>query len=510
MDVQYGAHSPVVLLLAWLFGPSVRGFLAYWLTLWLIFGLGIIALARQWKVPAWGGLLVALGLTFSGFFVGHAEHTPVLFSWVWMPLLLWRLEVALARNAWAAGAQAGVIFGLSALGGYPAILFTNSVFPDLLDRRVCLPPRGLRATGRRRAASLAGWCLAHRHPHGCRLCADRTAWILQLLPRGSRLHESHGLDPARAGRSIECTSPASAPDLCKPLSGHAPVEDSLGLHRYLVVQSLCGRTRVCLCGLLDSCSFSQPDAMGAGRRNRLRGNGVAGPRFAFARLVVRSGSADAVRAYAIFLLGVLALLGIRDLARSDLRVNRRRRLMIATVSSAILAGIAYLVVLKRAHPANHLQGDIHFLLAWVGPFLVAPWASPSRLAQKRAWVPVAFCLLAATDAILGAGLANTLGVAGDWPKWKWAEVERQHRSGLDCSGSTVPNAYFSPGAVPTITDTFCRVMRLFAATAAFAMTFTRNGSGSRFSLLRPHRRIDSGSRPNRSVCRRRWMRTWSS
>jgi hypothetical protein len=76
MDVQYGAHSPVVLLLAWLFGPSVRGFLAYWLTLWLIFGLGIIALARQWKVPAWGGLLVALGLTFSGFFVGHAEAHP--------------------------------------------------------------------------------------------------------------------------------------------------------------------------------------------------------------------------------------------------------------------------------------------------------------------------------------------------------------------------------------------------------------------------------------------------
>lgn len=125
---QYGAHNPAVLALAWLLGPTVRGFIYYWFAIWLLFGVGIIALARRWGVPAWGAYVVALGLMFSGFYVGNAEHTSILFAWAWLPAVLWRLEVALTEGSSPAAAQAGLLFGLSAIGGYPGVVFTNGVF----------------------------------------------------------------------------------------------------------------------------------------------------------------------------------------------------------------------------------------------------------------------------------------------------------------------------------------------------------------------------------------------
>jgi hypothetical protein len=88
-------------------------------------------------------------------------------------------------------------------------------------------------------------------------------------------------------------------------------------------------------------------------------------------------------------------------------------------------------VLARAHPVNHGQGDIHFIFAWVGPALLVPWVRPAWLARKRWRVPLAFGLLAAIDAVLSAGLANTLAATGDGPKNKWANVNRRHRSEID-------------------------------------------------------------------------------
>lgn len=128
VDPQYGAYNPLVLGLAWLFGPSLRGSVAYWLAVWLGFGVGVIALARHWRIPAWGAFVVALRLTSSGLFLGHDEHTPIVYSWAFIPWVLWRIEVAAVRSSVRPAAQAGVLFGLSALGGYPAVLLTNGLF----------------------------------------------------------------------------------------------------------------------------------------------------------------------------------------------------------------------------------------------------------------------------------------------------------------------------------------------------------------------------------------------
>ena len=437
MDLQYGAHSPVVFLLAWLFGPSVRGYIAYWFTLWLLFGLGIVALAKQWKVPAWGGFVVALGLTFSGFFVGHAEHTPVLFSWVWMPLVLWRLEVALERGSWGAGAQAGVLFGLSALGGYPAILFTNGVFllfwiaVRTFVRDELVGEDGRPATAAPKAIPIG-------------LLMFAVAAVIALPSFYNFFHEGRGFTN-RTGML-----PRELAVMSNALHPRALLTFASPYLATLPAKNLWDYTDISSCSLYAGglvfifAVFSIVVRPGSRVRWALLG-GVA---FAVVAslgqvLPVRGWLYDWIpptryfrhpswfRAYPIFLLGILALFGIRDFVKGVPRVNCKWRLMVATASSMVLAGVAYLLVLDRARPTNHSVGNTHFLFAWMGPALVVPWVRQNRLAHKTAWIPVGFCLLAVIDAVLGAGLANTLAFTGKGPRMKWAEVGRQHRGEID-------------------------------------------------------------------------------
>ena len=440
MDLQYGAHSPVVLVMAWLFGPSIRGFIAYWLTIWLLFGLGILALARQWKLPSWGAFVVALGLMFSGFFVGHAEHTPVLFSWVWMPMVLWRIEVALARTSWAAAAQAGVLFGLSALGGYPAILFTNGIFLLLwISTRVFLREEREEIEGSD-GSQAASATTAIR----LGLLMFAVAAFIALPGFYNFFHEGRGFTDRAAvlEREIAVMSNALHPrallTFASPYLATLPPKN---LWEYTDISSCSLYTGGLVFVFAVFSILVRP-------RSRLRWALVAGVLFALAASLARDlplrgwmydwipptryfRHASWFRAYAIFLLGLLALLGIRDFAKGVPQTNGRRRLMVAATLSAVLAGAAYLAVLTRAHPANHTLGDIHFFFAWVGPALLVPWVRPSWLARSRWRVAVGFGLLAAIDAVLGASLANTLADTGARPRNKWAEVNRQHRSEMD-------------------------------------------------------------------------------
>ena len=66
--------------------------------------------------------LVGLGYGFCGFYTAHAGHTTVLNSFSFVPWSIWRLDVALTSLRFRPAAQAGALWGLSALGGYPAIV----------------------------------------------------------------------------------------------------------------------------------------------------------------------------------------------------------------------------------------------------------------------------------------------------------------------------------------------------------------------------------------------------
>jgi hypothetical protein len=437
IDPQYGAHSPVVLTLGWLFGPTVRGFIYYWFAFWLLFGLGIVVLARHWRVPAWGAYVVALGLVFSGFFVGNAEHTSILFTWAWLPVVLWRLDVALMDGRWAAAAQSGLLFGLSALGGYPGVVFTNGVFlafwigVRLLSRDEAeqSSPRTAPTLGSgvRSAALLFGVAVLIALPTHLNFFLEGRGFTSRVgaLPRSLAVD----FDPLHPRALLTFASPYLATLPPRHLWDYTDIS---GCSLY------CG-------GLVFTFAlfslFARP-------HSRFRWLLLAGSAFAVAaslghELPIRGWLYDWVpltryfrhaswfRAYTIFITGILALHGTRDFATGVPGVDCRRRLLAATAISALLASMAYLTVLDRSRPVDRFAGDAHFLLAWGGPALVVPWMLIAPWGGRRAFAAISFAALATTDGVLAVGLANTLAYVGEPYRSIWAEVERNHRSEVD-------------------------------------------------------------------------------
>ncbi|MBI3401229.1 MAG: hypothetical protein HY048_07385 [Acidobacteria bacterium] len=131
IEPQLGVFSPLVMLFAFVFGGARLGFDLYWLAVWVLGPLGVLALARHLGAPSWGGVVAALGLAFSGFYTGSAENQPLLATLSFLPWMLWRLDVALRAPSHAAAAEAGALFGLSAMGGYPGLVFLNLSFAGL-------------------------------------------------------------------------------------------------------------------------------------------------------------------------------------------------------------------------------------------------------------------------------------------------------------------------------------------------------------------------------------------
>ncbi|HEV3099228.1 MAG TPA: hypothetical protein VGY75_05900 [Candidatus Udaeobacter sp.] len=126
-DPQVGAASPIAIIAGAIGGGNAAAFRAYWLFIWVLGPLGLLLLARHLGAPPWGAFLVALGYAFCGFYTAHAEHTAVLYSFSFVPWFIWRFDVALTSLRFTPAAQAGALWGLSALGGYPAIVILSGV-----------------------------------------------------------------------------------------------------------------------------------------------------------------------------------------------------------------------------------------------------------------------------------------------------------------------------------------------------------------------------------------------
>ena len=130
-DPQVGAFSPINVALGLLTGGTSAGFRLYWLLIWWLGGFGMLMLGRRLGAPAWGACVVSLGLLLSGVYTGNAEHTSWVAAFSFLPLTIWRLDAALcSRRLWLA-AQAGAIWGLSALAGYPGIVMITGCFVAL-------------------------------------------------------------------------------------------------------------------------------------------------------------------------------------------------------------------------------------------------------------------------------------------------------------------------------------------------------------------------------------------
>jgi hypothetical protein len=130
-EPQAGAASPIILLFGLVFRSPTTGFAFYWLALWLFGGLGALRLAKHLgSGPVWG-LISALTFTTSGFYCSHAEHTAILYSFSFLPWLVWRFDAAISTGGYAPGLQAGMLLGLSGLGGYPQLVILDPFFLGL-------------------------------------------------------------------------------------------------------------------------------------------------------------------------------------------------------------------------------------------------------------------------------------------------------------------------------------------------------------------------------------------
>jgi hypothetical protein len=121
-DPEIGALSPMTVGIAALLGPSECGFRIYWLIIWGLGGLGVVCLARHLRAPPWAAAVTAIGYMFSAAFVNQAEYTAYLVAMSLLPWTLWRLDVALTQWRFLPAAQAGALWGLAALSGYPALV----------------------------------------------------------------------------------------------------------------------------------------------------------------------------------------------------------------------------------------------------------------------------------------------------------------------------------------------------------------------------------------------------
>ena len=130
-DPEVGALSPLTVGLAAVLGPSERAFCVYWLTIWGLAGLGVLLLARHYRAPTWLACVASIGYMFSAVFTNQTEYTAYLVVMSALPWTLWRLEVALERQR-LRPAEAGAIWGLAALSGYPAMIIIGECYLGLV------------------------------------------------------------------------------------------------------------------------------------------------------------------------------------------------------------------------------------------------------------------------------------------------------------------------------------------------------------------------------------------
>jgi hypothetical protein len=119
VDPETGALSPLTVLCGLIFGPSESGFRHYWFALWALAAAGMFVFSRALGAPRWAAYAIGLGYALSGPFCGNAEHTSWIYASALLPWITWRWDVMLRTGSLSAAVQAGALWGLCALGGYP-------------------------------------------------------------------------------------------------------------------------------------------------------------------------------------------------------------------------------------------------------------------------------------------------------------------------------------------------------------------------------------------------------
>jgi hypothetical protein len=457
-EPQAGAFSPIYRLMGLVTGGSAAGFIAYWLLMWWLGGLGMLALARHLRAPPWGGCVVALAFLFCGIYTGHAEHTPWMASFSFLPLIIWRLDSALrAVRLWPSG-EAGALWGLSALAGSPGFTVVTGMFMGLWAIGRWLTSASDISRGADEDSSED-----EKSPLSVRfvflvLAIVLLAGLLVMAPayfaffyEGQGYHERTGPLSRHVAVAVNALHPGALSTFASP---------------YLVQHKLHNSSALWASTDVSSASIYAGAVVGVLALLAV----VARPREPWRWWLVLLGASslacalgetlpfrgwlyDVVyptrffrhssffRAYFVFAVSVLALLGTRDLADARLRRADRtwRRFRTMAILAAVCAVLAVLLVheslpqgRRRIAPAE----VFHLAAAWGGMAVLALTAARPSSGRSRRFLPALLVVLGVMDALVTSALSAPTVMDSDVRSVKrWRHLDQRHRTVLDLEAS---------------------------------------------------------------------------
>ena len=374
-EPQVGALSPTNLLFALVFGGTELGFRAFWLASWVAGGIGILLFGRHLGAPNWGSFAVALGFIASGVYTGHAQHTAWIHSISILPFLIWRLDVALLERRWWPALEAGVLWGLTGLSGYPGLTILSGSFAGLWAFGRLLESDGRRTLPLRALLAPLVLCAV-----GCVVLSP--TWLAFLVEGAGYSHRVAALAREYAigsnpfppqGFSTLATPYLSTLLIKNHVWGNVGTSNSTLYSGpwipLLALAALAFRPRNLWRWFLLALSLL---ALTAAMGDHLPVRGFLYGYFPPTRSFRHSGM---FRIYALFTWSALALLATRDLARSSAadKSNTRTRLAVlaSVVSVAAVLGFAVGAATFETHAGQWNLALWHLAAAWGGVLAIA-------------------------------------------------------------------------------------------------------------------------------------------
>lgn len=439
-DPTVGAASPILIFVAAISGGAQPGFVAYWLVVWFLGPLGLLLLGRHLGAPAWGAFVVAAGFAFCGFYTGHAEHTSFVYSYSFLPWFIWRLDKALASKRLFPALQAGALWGISALGGYPQLTFLSACFLCLWALGRCWFSEPGDNGWSRPQFNFAILSLVLVFAVGTLVLAPSYVGLLTEgagftdragpLPRAYAI-SSNELD---SGTLLTFASPylhlLKYPGLNPTLW---PKADVSVMGNYIGALPLIFALMAVVMRpnsgwrwwLVAIAAFAIMCGMG----DHLP---VRGWLYDFVPPTRYFRHAGAFRGYAIFGAAVLALAGTRDLQLALVSSLPRiwKSLVIISAIAAITAFSAYhhVISLGLRLAAGPRRANQHLMLVWAGSFLI--FLVLLILPRKRKAAPILLCLLALIDVFYTARISQPLISDASFFLPLWTRADANHRPAL--------------------------------------------------------------------------------
>jgi hypothetical protein len=411
--------------------------------------LGLLLLARHLGAPYWAAFLLALAYSCSGFYTAHAEQTTVLYSFSLIPWFVWRFNVALNSLRFWPAVQAGALWGLSALGGYPAIVILSGGMLFLWGLGRCCFAVEENLFSEATFASRAKFTFLALTLIFC-------VGVAILAPTYTAFFSEGRGYSDRAGAMVRKAAIASSQNALQPgvlATFSSPYLTSLKLPYknpgLWVGSDICvssvyiGALPFILCllalwqeprsawrwWLAGIITFSLACAVG----DRLPVRGWLYDYCPPTRYFTHPGM---FRGYAIFPAFVLAILAAKDIEseKEQLKTRIWIKLSVLALITSVAAFYAYLYVTSHVtnlgdqfHRANR-----HLSRVWLGAVAVTLLLAIFRRIRK--WVPLLFVLLALMDASLTFRLSQDYVSEPGRSRWILNEVYKKHRSSLLLTG----------------------------------------------------------------------------